>query len=119
MATPHYSPFYTAGDFIFISGQLPLLDRESLKMPEGIVRQTQLVLQRTEDLLLPLGYDRRHIVKTTAFVADMNDWDLVNDVYADFFGDHKPARSVVPVPELHFGCLVEIESIACIHLSQF
>jgi 2-iminobutanoate/2-iminopropanoate deaminase len=114
---PHYSPSLQAGDLIFISGQLPLINRESASMPESISDQTRLVLQQTENLLLEYGLNRRHIVKTTAYITDIDQWPLVNKIYAEFFGDHKPARSVVPVHSLHFGCSIEVESIASIHLA--
>ena len=52
------------------------------------------------------------MVRTTAYVASMDDWGAVNDVYREFFGDHKPARTIVAVPEIHFGFLIEIDGIA-------
>ena len=114
---PHYSPSIRAGDLIFISGQLPLFDRASASMPASIADQTRLVLQRTEELLLSHGLNRQHIVKTTAYITDIKQWPVVNEIYAEFFGDHKPARSVVPVSTLHFGCSIEVESIASVHLA--
>ena len=67
-----------------------------------------------QDILASEGLDRRHVIKTTAFISDSSDWDAVNRVYREFFGDHKPARSIVPVAELHFGCKIEVEAIAAI-----
>jgi len=109
---PHYSPLTKSGDLFFTSGQLPLLNRDTKEVAQGIKAQTLLVLEKAEALLKAKGLDRTHIIKTTAFITDINDWGAVNEVYADFFGDHKPARSIIPVRDLHFGCLIELEAIA-------
>ncbi len=109
---PHYSPIYRAGETWYISGQLPIINRESLEMPEGTYEQTLLALSKAEKLLMEHGMDRNAIVKTTCYITDEEGWGAANRAYKDFFGEHKPARSIVPVPSLHFGCLVEIEAIA-------
>ena len=109
---PHYSPIYQAGTQYFISGQLPILNRETQEQPEGFYAQAILALEKAEALLAVHGMSRNHIVKTTCYITDGQGWDECNRAYRDFFGDHKPARSIVPVPSLHFGCLVEIEAIA-------
>lgn len=109
---PHYSPLVKSGDLYFTSGQLPLLNRETKEVADGIKAQTLLVLEKAEALLKAEGLDRTHILKTTAFITDINDWGAVNEVYAQFFGDHKPARSIIPVRDLHFGCLIELEAVA-------
>lgn len=108
----HYSSFTRAGGWLLTSGQLPLLNGDTKKCPEGISAQTRLVLQKVETLLLQEGLTKEHIIKTTAFITDIDDWAAVNDVYANFFGDHKPARSIIPVSKLHYGCLIELEAIA-------
>jgi len=109
---PHYTPLTKAGDLYFTSGQLPLLNRETKEVAEGIKAQTRLVLEKAEALLKNEGLDMSHIIKTTAFITDIDDWGAVNEVYAEFFGEHKPARSIIPVRDLHFGCLIELEAIA-------
>lgn len=110
---PHYSPSIRSGDLIFTSGQLPLLNRATKETPTGIIAQTELVLQKVEDILKEYGLTKRHIIKTSAFITDINHWDDVNQVYASFFGSkYKPARSILPITELHFGCLIELEAIA-------
>ena len=112
---PHYSPFQVAGPFLLTSGQLPILDMETKQVPDCVREQTIIVLQKVESLLQQQQMDRSHIVKTTAFITDVNDWDAVNDAYKEFFGDdHKPARSVIPCSDLHFGCKIELEAIAYI-----
>jgi len=111
---PHYSPYVKANNLIFTSGQLPLLDRATKKSAEGIRAQTLLVLKKVEELISKEGLTKRDIIKTTAYITDINDWGTVNEVYQQFFGDHKPARSIIPVSGLHFGCLIELEAIASI-----
>ncbi len=52
------------------------------------------------------------MIKTTAYITNISDWGIVNEVYNQFFGEHKPARSILPVSDLHLGCLIELEAIA-------
>ena len=63
-------------------------------------------------MLEAAGLSRSQVVQCRIYVVGIENWDAVNEVYAEFFGSHKPARVVVPVTELHFGCLVEIEAVA-------
>jgi len=110
--SPHYSPYKIAGGLLFTSGQLPIVDLETKSTPEGIKKQTLLVFQKVESLLKMEGLDRTSIIKTTAFLSNIDDWPAVNEVYSEFFGDYKPARSIIPVDKLHYGCLIELEAIA-------
>ncbi|MEM1120310.1 MAG: RidA family protein [Bacteroidota bacterium] len=109
---PHYSPCVKLGNLVFTSGQLPLLKRDVKTAPESIQEQTLLCLQKVEKVIAEHGLTKKDIVKTTAFIADIGDWGAVNEVYANFFGAHKPARSIIPVKQLNFGCRIEIEAIA-------
>ncbi len=109
---PHYSPCVRLGNLVFTSGQLPLLDRATKEAPESIEEQTLLCLQKIEQLIATHGLSKESIIKTTAFISDIEDWGAVNQIYADFFGQHKPARSIIPVKKLNFGCMIEIEAIA-------
>ncbi len=110
--TPHYSPYMKAGNLIFTSGQLPLIDTKLKISATGIEAQTRLVLEKIENLLRQEGLSKNDIVKTTAFLTNIADWDIVNAIYKDFFGEHKPARSIIPVGQLHYGCLIELEAVA-------
>jgi 2-iminobutanoate/2-iminopropanoate deaminase len=65
-----------------------------------------------ERILQVTGLSRNDIVQCRVYVSDIDQWDAVNQVFAGFFGEHKPARIVVPVGKLHFSCLVEIEASA-------
>lgn len=109
---PHYSPCVKFGNLIFTSGQLPLLKREKKAAPATIEEQTLLCLQKIEDLIKEHGLTKEDVLKTTAFISNIEDWGRVNQVYADFFGEHKPARSIIPVKQLNYGCMIEIEAIA-------
>lgn len=108
----HYSPTIASGNLIFTSGVLPILNRETKEVPPTIEEQCRLVLTKLEELLGAHNLNRGHIVKTVAYISNVDDWGTVNNVYASFFGDHKPARSIIPVSELHYGCKIEIEAIA-------
>jgi len=63
-------------------------------------------------LIAEHGLTKNDVLKTTAFISNIEDWGAVNQVYADFFGEHKPARSIIPVKKLNYGCMIEIEGIA-------
>lgn len=116
---PHYSPVIKSGDFIITSGQLPIINRETKEVPEGIAEQTRVVLKKVEDIMKEYGLSKRHIIKTTAFITDIAYWDQVNDEYATFFGeDYKPARSILPINNLHYGCLIELEAIGSYTLPE-
>jgi len=108
----HYSSTIKSGHLVFTSGVLPILNRETKEVDPDIVNQCQLVLERLESLISEHGLDRNDIIKTTCYISNGNDWATVNAVYARFFGNHKPARSIIPVSTLHYGCQIEIEAIA-------
>ena len=110
----HYSAAVRDGCHLYISGQLPL-DPVTRKGCEGGVReQTLQALSNLEVLVRQEGGDRNCVLRTTAYITKMDDWGVVNDAYREFFGEHKPARTMVAVPEIHFGYLVEIDGIAVI-----
>ena len=108
----HYSPGVIAGGMLYISGQLPI-DPLSGKIAEGGIReQTRQALANVGRVLSAAGLGPENAVMCRVYISDMGNWDAVNEVYADFFGAHKPARAVVPTRELHHGALVEIEATA-------
>ena len=107
-----YSQAVVAGGFLFASGQIPL-DPESMQVVEGDIRvQTGRVLQNIAAVLEEAGSSFRHVVKTTVFLASMDDFAGMNETYAAAFGDHRPARSTVAVKTLPRNVLVEIDVIA-------
>ncbi len=107
-----YSPGLRAGNLIFLSGSIPL-DPATGQLVEGdIARQTTQALDNVRALLESAGASFRHVVKTTVFLADMNEFAAMNDVYAAYFSKPYPARSTVQVARLPKDCKVEIEVIA-------
>ncbi|GAB3501615.1 hypothetical protein GCM10027341_28630 [Spirosoma knui] len=79
-----------------------------------MAEQTEQVLVNLDAILQAAGSQREHVLKVTIFVSDINAWGTVDQRYAQFFGNHKPARSVVPVLPLHYGLQIELEAIAVI-----
>lgn len=110
----HYSQGIIYGNLIFISGQLPIDPLTGEKKTGSIEEQTLQVLKNIKEILVSAGSDLKYVLKTTVYISDINLWDRVNKVYSDFFGEHKPARSVVPTKELHYGFGIEMEAIAVI-----
>lgn len=106
-----YSHAVKANGFIFVSGQLGL-DPVSGTLPEGIEAQTRQSLENLKTIVEGCGSDLAHVVKTGIFLADIQDFGKVNEIYAEYFTDEKPARSCVEVANLPKGGLVEIEVIA-------
>jgi 2-iminobutanoate/2-iminopropanoate deaminase len=106
-----YSPAVTAGDFIFLSGQVPLDPSSGTLVSDNISEQTQQVLQNLESVLSALGTSFNHVVKTTIFLTDLTHFQTVNKLYESALGGHKPARSTIEVKGLPLGALVEMEMI--------
>ena len=110
-ANGHYSQCIEHNGILYLSGQLPI-NPETRKIPDGVKAQTELALQNVESILAAAGSCREKVISVRIYVADISLWDDVNSVYASFFESHKPVRCVVPVKDLHFGALVEIEATA-------
>ncbi len=108
-----YSQGVRFGNLVFLSGQIPLTAEGALV--EGDVRaQTEQVLQNIRAVLRAAGASLSHVVKCTVFLADMNDFSVVNEVYGQAFDSHRPARSTVQVARLPRDVRVEIEVIAAV-----
>ncbi|MBK8506240.1 MAG: RidA family protein [Saprospiraceae bacterium] len=114
----HYSQAIKHGDFIFISGQLPIDPATGHKNTGSIEDQTLLVLQNLIAIALAAGSDKNHLIKVTVYIADIQLWTRVNAIYSDFFGDHKPARAIVPTRELHYGFLIEMDAVAVLNRQE-
>jgi 2-iminobutanoate/2-iminopropanoate deaminase len=108
-----YSQAVWAGDTLFCAGQIPLDPATGNMAAGGIVEQTARVLENIRGLLQSQGLDFANVVKTTVFLADMNHFAAMNEVYARYFPKDFPARSTVQVARLPKDALVEIEVIAC------
>ena len=110
----HYSPAVVHNGLIFVSGQLPMNHTTGEVETGSIEAQTELALRNVEAILLEAGSDLNHILQMTIYVSEMELWDKVNEVYARILGEHKPARAIVPVKDLHFDTKIEIQAIAAV-----
>ena len=98
-----------------MAGQLPIEPGTGRKLTDAPAdAQARQALANLDAVLLAAGTSRDRVLKTTVFVSDIHLWDQVNAAYAEFFGTHRPARSIVPCGPLHFGLVVEIEAIAAV-----
>lgn len=109
-----YSQAVQFGEFLFTSGQIAINPKTDELLQGNIEDQTNLVLENLQAVLLASGSSLDKVVKTTIFLKDMNDFSKVNEVYAKYFNDSKPARSTVEVSCLPKNVLVEIDCIATI-----
>ena len=105
-----YSQAIAHGGLVFVSGQLGI-DPEG-NMVEGIAEQTEQVMQNLAAILEAAGTSLRNVVKATIFLADLGDFQAMNEVYARHVGDRPPARSTFEVAKLPSGARVEIEAVA-------
>jgi 2-iminobutanoate/2-iminopropanoate deaminase len=110
----HYSQAVVHGDLVFVSGQLAVDAATGRKSVGTIEEQTKIALENVAAILRAAGSDIDRVLKTTVYISDIELWGRVNEVYAEFFGDHRPARAVVPTRDLHFGFKVEIEAVATV-----
>ena len=109
-----YSQAVKVGGFVFASGQIPL-DPASMQIVDGDVRiQAARVLENLQAVLEAAGSSLEQVVKTTVFLADMNDFAAMNEVYATFFGATRPARSTVEVARLPREARIEIDVVAVV-----
>ena len=107
-----YSQAIQVGNLVYTSGQIPIDPATGVFAEGGIKEQTRQSLTNVKAILEEVGLTMSNVVKTTVFMADMNDFADMNSVYAEFFTEPYPARSVVAVKTLPKGALVEIEVIA-------
>jgi 2-iminobutanoate/2-iminopropanoate deaminase len=107
-----YSQAVRVGQFIFTAGQIPLDPKSGQIVSQDISEQTRRVLDNLTAVLAAENLNFGHIIKTTIFLMDMNDFQAVNEVYGSYFSAQPPARSTVQVSGLPKGARVEIECIA-------
>lgn len=110
-----YSQAIIANGFLYSSGVIPLNISSGMIEAETIEAQTKLVLSFIDAILSSQELEKENVVKTTIFLKDMNDFPKVNQIYSNFFGSHKPARSTVEVARLPKDAKIEIEFIAQIN----
>ena len=107
-----YSQAIQVGNLVYTSGQIPIDPSTGAFVEGGIKEQTRQSLANVKAILEEVGLTMNNVVKTTVFMADMNDFVEMNSIYAEFFSEPYPARSAVAVKTLPKGALVEIEVIA-------
>ncbi|MBA3769250.1 MAG: RidA family protein [Blastocatellia bacterium] len=110
----HYSPGVEHNGLIYVSGQLPMSLDSREPFTGDIGGQTELALRNVEAVLRAAGSGLDHVLQMTIYVSDMEMWDAVNKKYAEVMGEHRPARAIVPVKDLHFGTKIEIHAIAAL-----
>jgi 2-iminobutanoate/2-iminopropanoate deaminase len=108
----HYAQAIVHNNTVYVSGQLPIDPQTGEKRVGSVEKQTEQALRNLFAIVESAGSSKDRILKTTVYISDIGLWDRVNAVYAEMFGDHRPARAVVPTRELHFGFQIEIEAVA-------
>jgi 2-iminobutanoate/2-iminopropanoate deaminase len=108
----HYSQAVEHGDVIYVSGQLPANTDGSHGFDQSFEAQVRQALKNLLEIVCAGGGSLTTVVKVTAYIVGVEHWPAFNGIYADIFGECRPARCVVPVPALHHGYLVELEAIA-------
>ncbi len=110
----HYALATVYQDTVYVSGQFAF-DPETREKKFGpIEEETLQALKNVATILEAAGSNKEQILRMTLYIPDVKLWDKVDAVYKEFFGEHKPARTVVPTNELHFGFKIEIDAIAYI-----
>lgn len=108
----HYTAGVISNGMLYVSGQLSI-DPDTREVCPGDIRDhARLALDNVDRVLKHAGVRRDQVVMCRVYTPDVNYWGPINEVYAEFFGEHKPARVIVSTTTLHFGCLVEIEAVA-------
>ncbi|WP_019143142.1 RidA family protein [Noviherbaspirillum massiliense] len=116
MAPPggHYSHAVVAGNLVFVSGQLPIRP-DGVKLADAsFEEQAKQVLANVAAALRSAGTSVERLVQVRVYVTDIASWPSFNAIYAAWAGASRPARAVVPVPELHYGFKIEVEAIAAL-----
>jgi 2-iminobutanoate/2-iminopropanoate deaminase len=110
----HYSQAVVHNGLVYVAGQLGNDPARPAHAPDDIELQTEITLRNVAAILVAAGSDLHYVLSMTIYVADLADWARVNSVYARIMGDHRPARAVIPVKDLHYGFGVEIQCIAAV-----
>jgi len=108
-----YSQAVVVNGMVYTSGQIALTP-EGVMLEDDVVVQTKQVLKNLTAVLEEAGSSLQNVVKTTIFIADMDDFVTINEIYEEAFGSHKPARSTVAVKTLPKNALVEIDAVAVV-----
>lgn len=110
----HYSQAVIHQGVVYIAGQLPIKPGQKEHVVGSIEEQTRQTLANLDAILRAAGSSRDKVLRVTVYVSDVKHWGQVNAIYAEFFGNHRPARTVVPVGTLHHGYDLELDAIAAV-----
>jgi 2-iminobutanoate/2-iminopropanoate deaminase len=113
-ARGHYSQALIHGGLVYVAGQLPIVPGEPDKRLASFDEQARRVIDNVLAILAAAGSGPDLILKVTVYIADVAHWPAFNAIYAEKLGGHKPARTVVPVPALHYGYQVEMDAVAAL-----
>lgn len=113
-ARGHYSQAVVHGGLVFVAGQLPIVPGDPDRKLVDFAAQAHQVIDNVLGILEAAGSSAGGIVKATVYIADIAHWPEFNRIYAERLGSHRPARTVVPVAQLHYGYLVEMDVIAAL-----
>ncbi len=108
----HYSPGVISNGNLYISGQLAIDPNTNNLVSGGVEAHAKMTLDNVRMVLEDAGLGPDNVTQCRVYISNIDDWEIVDKVYSDFFGDHMPARIVLPVGKLHYGSLIEIEAIA-------
>jgi 2-iminobutanoate/2-iminopropanoate deaminase len=110
----HYSQAVVHNGVVYVAGQLPINPHTGEKILGTMEEQTAQVLRNIGEILKAAESDLSRVLKMTIYITNIELWGAVNRVYAEIMGEHRPARVVVPVKELHYGFSIEVEVIAAV-----
>lgn len=113
-AAGHYSQAIEHAGIVYVAGQLPIDPADPQRRLAEFEPQARRVIANVLAIVEAAGGSRESILRTTVYIADIAHWPAFNTVYAEMMGAHRPARTVVPVPQLHYGYLVEMDAIAAV-----
>jgi 2-iminobutanoate/2-iminopropanoate deaminase len=113
-ARGHYSQAIVHGGLVYVAGQLPLVPEDPERRGGSFEEQAEQVISNVIAVLEAAGSSADSILKATVYIADIAHWPAFNAIYAQRLGAHRPARTVVPVAQLHYGYLVEMDVIAAV-----
>ena len=111
-AAGHYSQAIVHNGVVYVAGQLPIDPKDKNRPVGSIEEQTERTLRNVEAILVAAGSGLDRVLQMTIYISDIELWSGVNTAYSRVMGSHKPARAVVPVNDLHYGCQIEIQAIA-------
>ena len=116
-ARGHYSQAVVHGGLVYVAGQLPLVPGDPDARLATFEEQARRVIDNVLAILEAAGSGGGLILKSTVYIAEVSQWPAFNAIYAEKLGAHKPARTVVPVAQLHYGYLVEMDAVAALRAS--